>query len=101
MLLACTHVAISIVAGFSTPAASYVPRLQASRATVRAQATAVDVVAATQDFLKTATGYYSPVDAAKLDDEFVFRAPTIAQQEGLHQHDDDARDIRGLSRHHT
>ena len=77
MLLASTHVAISIVAGFSTPAASYVPRLQASRATVRAQATAVDVVAATQDFLKTATGYYSPVDAAKLDDDFVFRAPTI------------------------
>ena len=99
------HVAISIVAGFSMlPAASYVPRLHASRATVRAQATAVDVVAATQDFLKTATGYYSPVDAAKLDDDFVFRAPTIGplnKKDYNHQHGDDARDIRGLSRHYT
>ena len=73
-------VASGIVAGFSTPAASYAPRLHTSRAhQPRAQATAVelDVVAATQDVLTTATGYYSPVDASKLDDDFVFRAPTI------------------------
>ena len=44
-------------AGISA-AGFYTPRLRASRATVRAQATALDldVVAATQDFLKTSTG---------------------------------------------
>ena len=55
----------------------------ASRAAVvRAQASSapvvgLDVVELTKDFLKTASGYYSPVDASKLDEAFVFRAPTI------------------------
>ena len=55
----------------------------ASRAAVvRAQASSapvvgLDVVELTKDFLKSASGYYSPVDASKLDEAFVFRAPTI------------------------
>lgn len=55
----------------------------ASRAAVvRAQSSSapvvgLDVVELTKDFLKSASGYYSPVDASKLDEAFVFRAPTI------------------------
>ena len=55
----------------------------ASRAAVvRAQSSSapvvgLDVVELTKDFLKSASGYYSPVDASKLDEAFVFRAPTL------------------------
>lgn len=74
MLLAST-------CAWSTPRLTPPGAVATSRAAPVASATATavdfDVIAKTKEFIESASGYYSPVDAAFYADEFVFRAPSI------------------------